>query len=150
MKGPSVTLLSRLPGQSVGPSVIRLILFDTNKKARWVLLSLLALLSLRAHCCVIYQPPLSFPASPTMKGEPQMMAANHRPGAPSSSWHLALQEASLGDLSVEPCTGVCWSIATTASSLPKTVCLDDLDNMSSGFCQGCVVLCLSFLIWKWK
>lgn len=68
MKSPNVTLLSRLPGQSVGMSVIQLILFDTNKRAKCILLSFLALLSLRAGCCIIYQPPLSFPASPTTEG----------------------------------------------------------------------------------
>ena len=62
MKNMSVTLLSRLPGQSVGMSAIWLILLDIKEKAECVLLSF------RADCCNIYQPPLSFPASPTTQG----------------------------------------------------------------------------------
>lgn len=135
-------------------SVIQLILLDTNKKAKWVLLSLLALLSLSTDCCIIYQLPLPFPASPTT-GLTTIMAANHSPGAPSSSWHLALQEVLLGDLSVEPCIGGRgrgrgergWqgcNIAKAASSLPY-LAGDDLV-----FCQDSIALCLCFHICKMK
>ena len=59
MKRMSVTLLSRLPGQSVRMSALRLILLATKEKAKC------ALPSLRADGCFIYQPPLSFPVPPT-------------------------------------------------------------------------------------
>lgn len=57
MKGMSVTLLSRLPGQSVGKTAIQLLSLDTKEKAEGALLSFrqAAALFIGLHC--LSQPP---------------------------------------------------------------------------------------------
>lgn len=57
MKGMSVTLLSRLPGQSVGKTAIQLLSLDTKEKAEGALLSFrqAAALFISLHC--LSQPP---------------------------------------------------------------------------------------------
>lgn len=141
-------MLSRLPGQSVGMSVIQLILLDTNKKAKCALLSLLALLSPQNRPLHYLSDATVPPSLPHRGGPTTALAANQGPEPPAPAGTWLFRKPRWG-AECRALNGRVLELCHAVSSLP---CLagNDLANLSSGFCQDSPALCLSFLIVRWK
>lgn len=145
----SVTLLSRLPGQRVGMSVIRLIWRDNQREGQVCSPPPLGSLSApRADSGIIYLLPLPFPASPHHRGLTTQASSQSQ----ARSLHLQLAPGSSGSFTGDPSVmGVCWNVARAASSLPKPVWVGhELVKQKFRLLpkDAAMALCLSLLICK--